>query len=341
MEISEKARSRYIDIAKGLGILLVLLGHLLPNDVQLKSVIYSFHMPLFFIVSGIVVKDYSFKERLRRRTQTILIPYILWALIFSSFSFKNLAFILYGTNETLAKAGSNGMLWFMVSMYFASILGGQLVSILTKAKHKNILLLISSIAILFISWGVNFNHGLVKWGIGLPWALDVTLLATAFVIFGALISTTLLQYTKRLPLTVNFIIGIVMLFVSYAGVFEHNERGYSQMATYDIGNPAMFFVVGCIASVGLILLSRVLENLQLYRMLSWLGKNSLLIFIMHRTLVYYCKDFYIARSNVFILIAMWAALTVYSGIAAILIKRFCPFLAGKADKNVSLIQSKI
>lgn len=46
-------RSTFIDIAKGIGIILVVLGHLDTNGQISREVIYSFHMPLFFLLSGI------------------------------------------------------------------------------------------------------------------------------------------------------------------------------------------------------------------------------------------------------------------------------------------------
>ena len=50
-----KKRVGYIDIAKGIGIILVVMGH---NDFALISpfahkLIYSFHMPMFFFMSGL------------------------------------------------------------------------------------------------------------------------------------------------------------------------------------------------------------------------------------------------------------------------------------------------
>ena len=61
MSISK--RIEYIDIARGIGILLVVMGH---NDFSLISpflfkLIYSFHMPLFFFMSGIFFKPHSSK----------------------------------------------------------------------------------------------------------------------------------------------------------------------------------------------------------------------------------------------------------------------------------------
>ena len=48
----DKKRDIAIDIAKGIGIYLVCLGHTTSNEVVLKW-LYSFHMPLFFFLSGI------------------------------------------------------------------------------------------------------------------------------------------------------------------------------------------------------------------------------------------------------------------------------------------------
>ena len=59
--MNKKARIIELDYLKGIGIFLVVLGHtiLLQNALSTKYVIlarfiYSFHMPLFFIASGII-----------------------------------------------------------------------------------------------------------------------------------------------------------------------------------------------------------------------------------------------------------------------------------------------
>lgn len=53
----EKKRLEYIDIARGIGIVLVVLGHCLSQlDGGLRTFIYSFHMPLFFALAGMTHK---------------------------------------------------------------------------------------------------------------------------------------------------------------------------------------------------------------------------------------------------------------------------------------------
>lgn len=333
-----KGRLDYIDIAKGIGILLVLLGHLLPNESVLKSAIYSFHMPLFFVTYGIVMKQYSFKEIIKRRTQTILIPYVLWALIFTSFSYKNVLYIVYGTNETLSRAGSNAMLWFLVSMFVATCLGGKIITAISKGKESKQkgLLLIAAICTLLLGYGLNMLHNKITIGgqvIGLPWALDVSLLATAFVLFGKLFYISFWYKLERVKAPIRACIGILMSACSIIGIFEKSDKGYPQMATYDIGNPILYFIIACISCIGILLLSSVIEQFKLSKLLVWLGKHTLLIFIMHRTIVYYCKDFYAIHSNMLVGAAMWIVMIIYSSAAAVVIEIFCPLLAGKSRTN--------
>lgn len=56
-------RRESIDMAKALAIIFVILGHILPKESVLKQYIYSFHMPMFFILTGIVLK-YKENEKL-------------------------------------------------------------------------------------------------------------------------------------------------------------------------------------------------------------------------------------------------------------------------------------
>lgn len=58
----------WIDIAKGLGILLVIAGHLFLYDSKISAIIFSFHMPLFFFFAGMLEHDgdLNFSEYLKK-----------------------------------------------------------------------------------------------------------------------------------------------------------------------------------------------------------------------------------------------------------------------------------
>lgn len=83
-----KQRNVYIDMTRGLAIILVVLGHAIQNTFQdydeniIFRIIYSFHMPLFMFISGFV--NYRGEKNffwLKRRAKSLLIPFIIWMFL--------------------------------------------------------------------------------------------------------------------------------------------------------------------------------------------------------------------------------------------------------------------
>ena len=74
------------DILKGGGILLVILGHI-QIPYMLKTVIYSFHMPLFFFVSGCFFRPISLREFFAKKTRQLLIPWAFFAFLLFAYLF--------------------------------------------------------------------------------------------------------------------------------------------------------------------------------------------------------------------------------------------------------------
>lgn len=77
-----KQRIDYIDIAKGIGILLVLWGHLYVCD-YVHSAIYLFHMPLFFFISGMFYwNPTGVKVFVQKTLKKYVYPYVFFLLAF-------------------------------------------------------------------------------------------------------------------------------------------------------------------------------------------------------------------------------------------------------------------
>ncbi|EHF01453.1 hypothetical protein HMPREF1008_01598 [Olsenella sp. oral taxon 809 str. F0356] len=83
----------WVDVAKGLGILLVALGHLtngdgqsvwLPALAELHYDLYLFHMPLFFFLGGVVLRPRGrgFAGFAQRRARGLLVPYYVFSLYY-------------------------------------------------------------------------------------------------------------------------------------------------------------------------------------------------------------------------------------------------------------------
>lgn len=117
-----KERIAYIDRLKGFAILLVVIGHVVqflycPNNFDTNIVfrfIYSFHMPLFFILSGMVtnLKLGSVEElcqKVKSRFLQLVVPFVLWGGILSLFIIRQSFFNIFIEPDT--------SLWFLLVLF--------------------------------------------------------------------------------------------------------------------------------------------------------------------------------------------------------------------------------
>ena len=82
---ANRHRIEYLDIAKGILIFLVVLGHLMPEEEILHIWIYSFHIPAFFIIDGFLLnyrqfENKEFKTIVHRGIKHLIIPYIIYCI---------------------------------------------------------------------------------------------------------------------------------------------------------------------------------------------------------------------------------------------------------------------
>ncbi len=195
------ARIDYIDIAKGLGILLVVMGH---NDFSLISpflfkLIYSFHMPMFFFMSGIFFKpDLSFLTLLRRRFDSVLRPYIFIILLifFATLSFTKVDFAHSITRLVKALYGNGHyldwvQLWFLPHLFVVSLFAFLFFKLVLRTGLpwlKWVLLVAAQVVgVLSISafWPFNLElFGRKLEVFGLPFSLDLVLISGFFFILG-------------------------------------------------------------------------------------------------------------------------------------------------------------
>jgi len=76
-------RKAWIDQARGLSIFLVVYGHNFPFC---EPYIYSFHVPLFFLIAGLFHPDKVGRDTVIRRAKMILTPYFVWSFLLFAFS---------------------------------------------------------------------------------------------------------------------------------------------------------------------------------------------------------------------------------------------------------------
>ncbi len=124
-------RLEYVDWAKAVMIILVIIGHICQNffskskDENLFAFIYSFHMPLFFLLSGFVMgitqkrlQSQSFITWIWKKIYTLLIPFFIWGLFVYRFidpvSFNPLSIDAF--LQLLERPDCNAP-WFLISLF--------------------------------------------------------------------------------------------------------------------------------------------------------------------------------------------------------------------------------
>ena len=101
-------RIEYVDILKGIGIICVLLGHnlVVQDDGQLpeimRYIIYSFHMPLFFFLSGYVFSTkVNWTNFIKKKIKTIVVPMYIFSLVVMIFNILYYGLLL-GDNSLIS-----------------------------------------------------------------------------------------------------------------------------------------------------------------------------------------------------------------------------------------------
>ena len=77
MVVDSRKRNQALDFAKGLAILLMIYDHIVGTG----KLITSFHMPLFFIISGYLMKEGRVRETISKKSKGLLLPYVKYNVL--------------------------------------------------------------------------------------------------------------------------------------------------------------------------------------------------------------------------------------------------------------------
>lgn len=267
-------RLNQIDIAKGIGIILVVVGHT-TTYLGFEKVIYQFHMPLFFILSGFFFKDKYVKQPLvflLSRLKRLYIPYVLNGLrlfiVFLVISYlvrENTGFsILGGLYYSLliilgiGSAPLAGTIWFLRALFFVSFIFIFLKWIISKINcNHNIILFISVLGFLIIGYKTQ-----------LPYRVSSSFVALFFYYIGYLYASNM-EYVKMNLLF--FIIALVVLI--YSSIINIVDLAYN---TY---TSILLFILSSICGTYSVLF--VCKKIKQNSFLEFIGKKSLAIMIFH------------------------------------------------------------
>ena len=280
----------WLDFAKGIAMISVVLGHALDDDSSLSKLIYSFHMPFFFIMAGYLLNldkwggAENFKPFAAKLFKRLLVPYYLANILFfpiwfvvchelghlnyfwewctyKPLNFFTEIFIGDGTNLVL------GQLWFLPTLFLTQIILIFLYNHLIKIGAK---IFLFAVAIVSCAGFVIKNFFLLPMGLDIAFAMQIFLLA------GILI-----RRHKVLDKMDFKLCGALILIL--LGVFYFNET--IDVNTRIYGNPLLFYAGGLAGTLLVMKLSALIANVNIFSVISYCGRQTMMVLVMHTILL--------------------------------------------------------
>lgn len=342
----ERKRNEALDIAKGIGILLVVLGHCPQVWMPLKQWIYSFHVPLFFLIAGMVWDRTAHEENgffngrfLVKKALRLLLPCFLWGIAYSlaralvsrSLRIGSLPWLLYNSQSSISKAGSLTALWFLSCMFVAVCLFELLQQLLCKTRHGGWILF--ALSLVFAALGLF----LPRITYGYPWSVDIAMLGLALMIWGFLAKETMekLQERQWLCLLIS-VLAFAVLTLTYRMNVPNLSDGYVDISGRRLGNRALFLLDALCGGIFVLSLSAFLQNLLFMQMLlGRLGRDTIPILLFHKP-VTLALGVVLGKMGVnpltAVLIEFVMAVVISEGIYVLTVPLF-PFLYGESRRG--------
>lgn len=270
-------RIKYIDVAKGLGMLCIIVGHS-KNDFVM-SIVFTFHVPLFFLISGYFISEKeSIKDFVTKKIRYLIFPYFIigfWIVIISMlkellFGNRNYAGILVdtilsvmygsGTEENIKLFGiaSIGAIWFLLALFWALVI----VKISLKSRY--------TVWIIFLIAIISYVTSKYIW---LPFGIQAGGTAAIFVYIAVCMRKKNWELKGNL---VTFVIGVVCLIIEVLfGISVNIVNNYYGL--YGISIIGAFFISTAVLYVSYYLCK--FERFSSF-FVFW-GENSVIILGFH------------------------------------------------------------
>lgn len=277
----EKKRLNYIDVAKGILILMVVYGHIYGNAKYMDcatvewvrqscNLFIPFYMPCFFVITGFCSSfKKPFVSLLWQSFKTIILPGITLSLMLMVMDI-NMKSILALSKDILVYGGRY---WFLSSLFIARIIYWFISKYLKKASFKTIACV--------LSFMMGFIISIIYEGREYWWFIHALLLLP-YLGFGQLLKNNEFNNLKVYALIygVTFILTALL---SHFGVlridYYYHEPGISQkLLNVNLTMFVPLIVLSLSGSLFVLGLSKVINSSKI---LEYLGKNSLVIYCVH------------------------------------------------------------
>ncbi len=287
-------RIKWIDILKGIGIISVVLGHSGLSD-MLHDVLYWFHMPLFFFVSGYLYNKNKFDYL--KKIKSFMIPYFSFYILITliritagSLTFQSVIdehFWLYLKGGEYIK-GYYGVFWFVTVLLATTIIYHLL------QKYIKYSLIIHILMVIF--YILAYYNAILYKELEVYWDLNVVLIAIVYYHIGYLYKQHQEIIHKKIYIVFLFSI-IIVSGLLYKVLYEGYV--YKLSLKYQVYNHFGWDVIVPIAILVLLIALCILLSKSefLIKFIGAFGASSMTIMYLHNTIMKvlpsYISNFYV------------------------------------------------
>lgn len=272
-------RYEFIDLAKGIGILLVILGHITLTPNFLRIWLYTFHIPLFFFLSGYVFSGNSdFKSFILKKIKSLLIPYLFFGLVLVLIQIwqsepLNILNILVGFLNLITQK-KYLTVWFLSCIFIVNIIMWCIIRFTKGDLYKSLLM---SLVIYLIGAFYNF-----KIGSNLPWNINSAFMMTIF--FWSGYSLKCINIENLIMKIKKFFLVIPVLFFinGVLGVINYIIMSHEIVDVYynRYGNYIIYLFAALSGTLGIFLLAYYTRSK--FYIIRYIGQNSLTYYALHQ-----------------------------------------------------------
>ena len=333
MEKVEKKRIDWIDTLRGIAMFFVVWGHCQKNNTFIRKYIYSFHMPLFFFISGLTFGESDkvpFKDYFKKKFKGLVIPYltlnvicyILWVILFkcgivSHFNyFENLCGIFYSNNKILTIPC--GPAWFLLSLF---VIDMMFYFFKKNCRNDFELGIVCSICGL-----VSYVNSLSGYQIRGPWHIEAVFTGIVFYYLGYLFMKNIKKFDFVLKDKGRmFFYGLIMGALGFAGQII-NRRVSMDGNLY--GSIFLFYFNSLCTTGGLILFVNFILNKSI--IFKDIGKKTMFFLGYQYIVIVILKHYYpiLGSGNLYMFINCLITFTILY-ILSIPVYKYLPWLVGK------------
>lgn len=283
-------RDLTVDIAKGIGIVLVIIGHLnhfWGYEDLVPTLIYSFHMPLFIILSGYVFNYHSglsTKEYCLKRFDQIIKPYFMFAAITFIYSAAINGGIkgdeVYGIfigNGIDNHLDFNIALWFLPMLFLCNVIFWCVVRLskyISAERKQRVALIIFGTVLTIIGYYMIIHQK------RFPWGVETALFSQSFMLFGYMFKVFYGKYNMNIYLEKYLFVCAPIIVIIWWYVTRLNGRVDMNAGYY--GNILYFFVTSICGFYMIWQISYLINKVRgIKTIVGVLGKESLYIMAYH------------------------------------------------------------